>query len=36
VMAAVVVVGAIGWAIDRLLERLENTLHRHRPGGAAR
>ncbi|KAF1066348.1 ABC transporter permease [Variovorax sp.] len=36
VMAAVVIVGAIGWAIDRLLERLENTLHRHRPGGAAR
>jgi len=36
VMAAVVIVGAIGWAIDRLLERLENALHRHRPGGAAR
>ncbi|MBD9665452.1 ABC transporter permease [Variovorax sp. VRV01] len=36
VMAAVIVVGAIGYAIDRLLDRLEAAVHRHRPGGAAR
>ncbi|MDM0119045.1 ABC transporter permease [Variovorax arabinosiphilus] len=35
VMAAVIVVGAIGYAIDRLLDRLETTVHRRRPGGAA-
>lgn len=34
VMAAVIVVGAIGYAIDRLLDRLEAAAHRHRPGGA--
>ncbi|MGJ7609418.1 MULTISPECIES: ABC transporter permease [unclassified Variovorax] len=34
VMAAVIVVGAIGYAIDRLLDRLEATANRHRPGGA--
>ncbi|HSV82713.1 MAG TPA: ABC transporter permease [Ramlibacter sp.] len=33
VMAAVLVVGAIGFAIDRLLDRLEATVHRQRPGG---
>jgi sulfonate transport system permease protein len=36
VMAAVIVVGAIGYAIDRLLERLETAMRRRRPGGAAR
>jgi sulfonate transport system permease protein len=36
VMAAVIVVGAIGYAIDRLLDRLETTMHRRQPGGAAR
>ena len=35
VMAAVIVVGAIGYAIDRLLDRLETTMHRRQPGGAA-
>ena len=35
VMAAVIVVGAIGYAIDRLLDRLETAVHRRRPGGAA-
>jgi sulfonate transport system permease protein len=34
VMAAVIVVGAIGYAIDRLLDRLEAVANRHRPGGA--
>lgn len=34
VMAAVIVVGAIGYAIDRLLDRLEAAAHRRRPGGA--
>lgn len=33
VMAAVIVVGAIGYAIDRLLDRLEAAANRHRPGG---
>lgn len=33
VMAAVIVVGAIGHAIDRLLDRLEAAANRHRPGG---
>jgi sulfonate transport system permease protein len=36
VMAAVIVVGAIGYAIDRLLDRLETAVHRRQPGGAAR
>ncbi len=35
VMAAVIVVGAIGYAIDRLLDRLEAAAHRRQPGGAA-
>lgn len=35
VMSAVIVVGAIGYAIDRLLDRLETAVHRRRPGGAA-
>lgn len=35
VMAAVIVVGAIGYAIDRLLDRLETSMHRRQPGGAA-
>jgi sulfonate transport system permease protein len=35
VMAAVIVVGAIGYVIDRLLDRLETAVHRRRPGGAA-
>jgi sulfonate transport system permease protein len=35
VMAAVIVVGAIGYAIDRLLDRLETAVHRRRPGGGA-
>jgi sulfonate transport system permease protein len=34
VMAAVILVGAIGYAIDRLLDRLETAAHRRRPGGA--
>ncbi|HEY8331381.1 MAG TPA: ABC transporter permease [Pseudomonas sp.] len=34
VMAAVIVVGAIGYAIDRLLDRLETAVHRRQPGGA--
>ena len=34
VMAAVIVVGAIGYAIDRLLDRLEATANQRRPGGA--
>lgn len=34
VMAAVLVVGAIGYAIDRLLDRLEAAARRRRPGGA--
>jgi sulfonate transport system permease protein len=34
VMAAVFVVGAIGYAIDRLLDRLEAAAHRRRPGAA--
>ena len=34
-MAAVIVVGAIGYLIDRLLERLETAMRRRRPGGAA-
>ncbi len=34
VMAAVIVVGAIGYAIDRLLDRLETAANRRRPGGA--
>ena len=34
VMAAVVVVGAIGYAIDRLLDALESFAHRRRPGAA--
>jgi sulfonate transport system permease protein len=34
VMAAVIVVGAIGYAIDRLLDRLEAVANRHRLGGA--
>jgi sulfonate transport system permease protein len=34
VMAAVIVVGAIGYAIDRLLDRLEAAANRRRPGGA--
>jgi sulfonate transport system permease protein len=32
VMAAVIVVGAIGYAIDRLLDALESFAHRRRPG----
>ncbi|MDQ0027154.1 sulfonate transport system permease protein [Variovorax paradoxus] len=36
VMAAVIVVGAIGYAIDRLLDRLETAVHQRQPGGAAR
>lgn len=36
VMAAVIVVGAIGYAIDRVLDRLETAVHRHRPGGGTR
>jgi sulfonate transport system permease protein len=36
VMAAVIVVGAIGYAIDRLLDRLEAAVHRRQPGGAVR
>jgi len=36
VMAAVIVVGAIGYAIDRVLERLETAVHRSRPGASAR
>jgi len=35
VMAAVIVVGAIGYTIDRLLDRLETAMHRRQPGGAA-
>jgi sulfonate transport system permease protein len=34
VMAAVFVVGAIGFAIDRLLDSLETAAHRRRPGAA--
>lgn len=34
VMAAVVVVGAIGYAIDRLLDAFESFAHRRRPGAA--
>ena len=34
VMAAVFVVGAIGFAIDRLLDSLESTFKRRRPGAA--
>ena len=34
VMAAVVVVGAIGYAIDRLLDAVETLANRHRPGAA--
>ena len=34
VMAAVVVVGAIGYAIDRLLDGLESFAHRRQPGAA--
>ncbi|WP_445288847.1 ABC transporter permease [Variovorax atrisoli] len=36
VMAAVIVVGAIGYAIDRLLDRLEAAVRRRQPGGASR
>ena len=36
VMAAVIVVGAIGYAIDRLLERLETAVRQRQPGAAAR
>jgi len=36
VMAAVLVVGAIGLAIDRLLDRLETGMRRRLPGGATR
>ena len=34
VMAAVIVVGAIGFAIDRLLDAVESAAHRRRPGAA--
>ncbi|OUM03959.1 ABC transporter permease [Variovorax sp. JS1663] len=34
VMAAVAVVGAIGYAIDRVLDALETAVHRRRPGAA--
>ena len=34
VMAAVAVVGAIGYAIDRVLDALESAVHRRRPGAA--
>ncbi|MDM0035154.1 ABC transporter permease [Variovorax sp. J22P271] len=34
VMAAVIVVGAIGYAIDRLLDAVERAAHRRRPGAA--
>ncbi|MDP9898736.1 ABC transporter permease [Variovorax ginsengisoli] len=34
VMAAVIVVGAIGYAIDRALDALEKAAHRRRPGAA--
>jgi sulfonate transport system permease protein len=36
VMAAVIVVGAIGYAIDRLLDRLEAAAQRRQPGGGTR
>jgi sulfonate transport system permease protein len=36
VMAAVIVVGAIGYAIDRLLDRLEAAVQRRQPGGGTR
>jgi len=36
VMAAVIVVGAIGYAIDRLLDRLEAAVRRRQPAGASR
>jgi sulfonate transport system permease protein len=36
VLAAVIVVGAMGYAIDRLLDASETAMRRRRPGGAAR
>jgi sulfonate transport system permease protein len=36
VIAAVIVVGAIGYAIDRGLDRIEAGVRRRRPGGAVR